>query len=103
MLGAQIAMQWGLAPGLLDTIRHHHQVERYAGAYSRMLACVDLANLICTLRGWSSIGHQLVSANTWSLEQLKLTSMDVQIINEDLAAEIKLHRELIRAGMSVQP
>jgi hypothetical protein len=37
------------------------------------------------------------------LEQLKLTSMDVQIINEDLAAEIKLHRELIRAGMSVQP
>lgn len=103
MLGACVAQHWGLTNGLCDTIRHHHQVDRYAGKYARMIACVDLANLICTLRGWSSIGHKLVSANKWSLEQLKFTATDVQIINEDLSSEIRLHRELIRAGMPKQP
>lgn len=100
MLGTCIAEQWGLTQGLCDTIRHHHQVVRYEGKYSRMIACVDLANLICTLRGWSSIGHKLIAANPWSLEQLNFDATDVQVINEDLTAEIKLHRELIRTGIA---
>lgn len=103
MLGERIARQWGLATGCVDTIRHHHQVDRYNGEYSRMLACVDLANLICTLRGWSSIGHQLIAVNPWSLEQLGLSAVDVQVINEDIGSEIKRHRELIRTGMPDQP
>lgn len=103
MLGARIAQQWGLAQSLQDVIRNHHQVERYEGKFPRMLACVDLANLLCTLRGWSSIGHTLVTASQWSLEQLNFTAVDVQILNEDLSAEIKLHQELIRAGMPQKP
>ncbi|HAI10414.1 MAG TPA: hypothetical protein DCM28_01835 [Phycisphaerales bacterium] len=99
MLGERVAMLWGLSEELGDTIRHHHQVTRYEGKSPRMIACVDLANLICTLRGWSSIGHKLIAANQWSLDQLKLTTLDVQIINDDLHAEVRLYRELIRAGM----
>ncbi len=99
MLGARIADEWGLAQPLHDAIRYHHQVDRYNGEHTRILACVDLANLVCTLRGWSSIGHQLVNANQWSMQQLQLITTDLQVINDDLTAEIKLNRELIRSGM----
>ncbi|MAX22873.1 MAG: hypothetical protein CMJ19_00095 [Phycisphaeraceae bacterium] len=99
MLGARIADEWELAEPLHDAIRYHHQVDRYNGQHTRVLACVDLANLVCTLRGWSSIGHQLVTANQWSMEQLNLSTTDLQVINDDLSAEIKLNRELIRSGM----
>ena len=100
MLGARIAQNWGLEGPLLDVIRHHHDVNNYQGEHPKILACVDLANLLCTLRGWSSIGHKIVEANQWSMEQLNLTPEDVQILNEDLGAELKLHRELIRIGMT---
>jgi HD-like signal output (HDOD) protein len=99
MIGARIAQEWGLSEPLHDAIRYHHQVDRYCGKHTRTLACVDLANLICTLRGWSSIGHKLVAANQWSMQQLELTTTDLQVINDDLTAEIKLNRELMRAGM----
>lgn len=100
MLGARIAQTWGLEGPLLDVIRHHHDVSNYDGEYPQILACVDLANLLCTLRGWSSIGHKIVDANQWSMEQLNLTPEDVQILNEDLGAELELYRELIRIGMT---
>jgi putative nucleotidyltransferase with HDIG domain len=84
MLGQRIAERWGFPKAVQATVRFHHNAEAYRGSEVDAVRCVEVANLICTLKGYSSVGHKLVRFSQPVLIHLGLTKEDISILSEDL-------------------
>ncbi len=57
MLGQRIAEEWGFPEAVQAVVRLHHNSAAYRGSEVDSVRCVELANLICTLKGLSSVGQ----------------------------------------------
>jgi HD-like signal output (HDOD) protein len=88
MLGERVAEQWKFPEAVRSAIRYHHGSVCYRGPAVDVLRCVDVANLICTFRGISSVGMKLVKVCPAALEGLSLSNDDVVVIAEDLQDEL---------------
>ncbi len=84
VLGERIAEQWGFPPAVRGAIRHHHQSGQYRGAEVNVVRCIEVANLLCTLKGMPSIGIKLVAFEPSLLGNLSLTKEDITVLAEDL-------------------
>ena len=84
MLGQQIAEGWGFPAGVQAAVRFHHNSEGYRGSDIDIVRCVEVANLICTLKGFSSVGRKLVRFSPNTLSHLNLGKEDIAILAEDL-------------------
>ena len=58
------------------------------------MRCVEVANLICTLKGVSSVGRKLVRFSPSALSHLNLTKEDISILACDLDGAISTNSEL---------
>ena len=96
VLGARVAEAWRFPESLADAIRHHHNSVGYRGDHVDIVRCVEVANLICTLKGISSVGVKLVQSSQPALAGLSLTKEDIQVLVDDLDREIELHAGLFR-------
>ena len=96
VLGARVAEAWKFADSVTDAIRHHHNSAKYRGEHIDIVRCVEVANLLCTLKGISSVGRKLVMSSQSALEGLALTKEDVAVLIEDLDREIKRHTDLFQ-------
>jgi putative nucleotidyltransferase with HDIG domain len=95
MLGALVAEQWQLPDIVCETIRRHHDVEHgVEGENGGVIACVQLANVLCTLRGPSSIGMRLVKLSPVALKRLGMSHDDIRVLAEDMETELNAHKEL---------
>jgi HD-like signal output (HDOD) protein len=56
VLGAFLGGEWSLPEHLNAAIRHHHGPEQYEGPDREMVCVVAIANLLCHLKGLSSLG-----------------------------------------------
>ena len=93
-LGALIADKWTLPAGPLEAIRHHHEPEKCDGPHREIVHCVSIANLICSLRGTTSVGMNLVRLSHTSLDVLRLRKEDLKVFAEDLGPELEANRLL---------
>ena len=93
-LGQRLAEQWRFPPEVIDTIRYHHMPASYKGEHTDILACVDLANLVCTLKRMPSVGVNLLKSTHWSVQMLRLTKDDVKVLATDLDDELSIHESL---------
>lgn len=93
-LGARVAEGWKFPIEAIDTIRFHHMPQNYRGDHGKILACVDLANLICTLKGVSSAGLNLLRPSRWSLDQLGVDREFLKVLAVDLDHELELNKQL---------
>lgn len=59
-LGERIARNWGFPEAVRAAIQHHHRAEAHTGDCLQTVRCVEVANLICTLKGHSAIGLKCV-------------------------------------------
>lgn len=84
MLGQQIAEGWGFPEAVQAAVRFHHNSEGYRGREIDIVRCVEVANLICTLKGFSSVGRKLVRFSSNTLSHLNLGKEDIAILAEDL-------------------
>lgn len=84
MLGQRIAEGWGFPEAVQAAVRFHHNSEAYHGAEVDAVRCVELSNLICTLKGMSSVGRKLVRFSQPLLGHLKLNKEDISILSQDL-------------------
>ncbi len=84
MLGHRIAEDWGFPEAVQAAVRFHHNSEAYRGTEVDSVRCVEVANLICTLKGLSSVGRKLVRFSPNTLSHLNLTKEDVAILAADL-------------------
>lgn len=93
-LGARIADAWKFPQEVRDCIRFHHMFANYRGEFTDHVACVSLANLICTVKGRTSVGMKLVKPAIAALEHLKATREDARVWADDLDAEFEQHKSL---------
>ncbi|MGO9113960.1 MAG: hypothetical protein ACLP9L_32490 [Thermoguttaceae bacterium] len=53
-----------------------------------IVRCVEVANLICTLKGYSSVGRKLVSVPQSALSVLSLTREHLSVLAHDVGGEL---------------
>ena len=94
VLGARVAETWNFPEPITDAIRHHHASASYRGDHVDTVRCVEVANLLCTLKGISSVGLKLLKGSQPALAGLSLTKEDVGVLVNDLDREIELHANL---------
>jgi putative nucleotidyltransferase with HDIG domain len=103
LLGATVAMQWNLPELVWKTIRHHHS-EQYSGPHAPAIACVELANVMCTAKGLQSVGLPIHRMSTSVLTHLGIGRKDIHPFVERMNHELAAHSELfdlIRPAWSV--
>ncbi|MBZ0266926.1 HDOD domain-containing protein [bacterium] len=93
-LGAAVAEGWRLPPATLAAIRYHHAPEEYSGRHEQVLHCVAVANLICSMKDYTSVGMNLVGLSHASLSSLGLDKSDLKVLAEDLDAEFRASQHL---------
>jgi len=87
-LGARVAARWKFPTLVQDAIRFHHASEQYDGQHPEIVQCVEIANVICTLKNITSVGRKLVRAPVTAMEALGLQRTDVAILAVDLDDEL---------------
>jgi HD-like signal output (HDOD) protein len=93
-LGHRIGQDWHFPPTVQAAIRHHHAAAGYRGEHVQVVRCVEVANLLCTLKGISSVGRKLVAFSRPTLEALSLGRDDVQVLAEALDRELAANARL---------
>lgn len=94
-LGFQVGTIWRLPKGVLQCVRHHHAPDDDNAPLEPLLHCVSIANLVVTLRGYSSVGIGLIHPCKKSLEVLQVTKDDLTVFLTDLDREMELSKEII--------
>lgn len=86
-LGAKVAEGWHLSEGVTAAIGYHHNSQTYTGKEIMVVRCVEVANLICTLKGYSSVGRKLLSISLPVLSALSLTREHLLVLAQDVDEE----------------
>jgi len=87
-LGEKVAANWRFPKATKAAIRYHHTSVNYRGKEIDIVRCVEVANLICTLKGIPSVGLKLVRISQPALAGLSLTKDDIAVLAMDLDQEI---------------
>jgi putative nucleotidyltransferase with HDIG domain len=87
-LGAKLAEGWRFSERVTAAIGYHHNSTGYHGKEIMIVCCVEVANLICTLKGYSSVGRKLVSVSQPALSALSLTREHLSVLAQDLDGEL---------------
>lgn len=88
-LGEKVAEEWRFPESTQAAIRHHHVSTGYKGPHINVVRCVAVANLLCTLKGISSVGVKSVRYSPTVFDGLSLGRHDIAILSEDLDREIE--------------
>lgn len=89
-----MAENWKFPDLVKATIRHHHASVLYRGPAIQTVRCVEVANLLCTLKGITSVGVKLVRTSMPAIEGLSLTRDDLAVLAEDMDTELKQNASL---------
>jgi putative nucleotidyltransferase with HDIG domain len=93
-LGSRIAEKWHFPPVVRAAIRFHHMSQQYRGEDASPIQCVEVANLICTLKGTSSVGQKLIKPPVHAFQVLNLSKEDIVVLASDLDREVSLNEGL---------
>lgn len=95
-LGERIAQVWGFPESVRAAIRYHHMSADYAGDEIQVVRCVEVANVLCTLKGIWSVGLKLVKLSQPALAGLSLAREDISVLAEDLQHELTQNASLFQ-------
>ncbi|MCR4411379.1 MAG: HDOD domain-containing protein [Thermoguttaceae bacterium] len=88
MLGERLAAAWGFPEAVRGAARHHHAAMAYSGESADVIRCVEVANLLCTVKGVPSVGVKLVKVCRATFTALSLSQQDLKVLDEDLNREL---------------
>jgi len=97
-LGAEVARKWQFPEIIQDAIRYHHASEDYQGEGVRLVRCVEVANILCSLKGISSVGVNLVKPSFAVIRALDLGKEDLVALSQDLDRELEENKSLLYIG-----
>ncbi len=95
-LGEKVGRLWGFPEAVDASVRYHHASVSYRGPHLATVQCVEVANMLCTLKGISSVGMKLVRPSAASLKSLSLCKKDLMDIGDRLDHEIEANSELFQ-------
>ena len=87
-LGATVAELWRFPEIVRAAIRFHHESESYKGEGEGIVRCVEIANIICTIKGITSVGQKLVQPTLPVFKAMGFQKEDILILAKDLDGEI---------------
>lgn len=96
MLGERVAQSWRFPEMICDAIRYHHTSVSYRGEHIDLIRCVEVANIITTVKDITSVGVKLVRNSPPALTGLALTGPDLVVLGEDLDQEVRTHTRLFK-------
>lgn len=96
-LGEEVAKLWGFPEATRAAIRHHHMSVNYRGEYVNVVRCMEVSNLLCTLKGIPSVGLKLVKFSGPAFAGLSLAKEDIAALDRELDEELATHAGLFRA------
>jgi len=95
-LGEKVGHTWGFPDVVTAAIRHHHASVNYRGDNISIVRCVEVANLICTLKGIPSVGVKLVKFSQPAVAGLELSKEDIAVLASDLDSELAMNANLFQ-------
>ncbi len=96
ILGGRIAEKWRFPESVRTAIRYHHNPSGYKGQDLTTLHCVQAANAICTLKGYTAVGVKLADSFQEAILALALTREDILVLAEDLDQALAEHALLFQ-------
>lgn len=94
VLGELLAEAWRFPSVTRAAIRYHHASARCPGDSKPMVETVEIANVLCTLKGHSSVGMKLLRPPLDACQTLGLGKQDLLVLATDLDAELKRNDSL---------
>ncbi len=93
-LGAAVGTQWRFPEPVLAAVRHHHDAQLEERPHAPTVACVQVANMLCSYKGIASMGVNLVRPAVAAVNLLKLNKNDLTVLLVDLEEELARHDAL---------
>lgn len=93
-LGECVATSWNFPETVVAAVRYHHASVNYRGEAINIVRCVEVANLLCTLTGASSVGMKLVRISQPALAGLSISREDIAVLASDLKEELAQNASL---------
>jgi len=87
-LGERVAEEWRFPVATRAAIRWHHQSLRYNGEGADLVRCVEVANVICSVKGITSIGRNCVAPPLATFQAIGLTRNDIVVLAADFGREL---------------
>jgi putative nucleotidyltransferase with HDIG domain len=88
MLGARMAEKWSFPATIQGAIRCHHRSGDYRGDRVHVVRCVEVANVVCSLKGITSIGRKLANLTPDTFTVVGLQKEDIVVLAKDLDGEL---------------
>ncbi len=95
-LGERVAEAWKFPPVVKSAIRYHHASMEYDESDKLPVRCVELANVLCSLKGITSVGQNAVRPFNAQAAALPLTTQDMVALVRELEDEIESHQSLFQ-------
>lgn len=87
-LGNAMAEIWRFPEMVRAAIRYHHNSTLCKSMAAPIVRCVEVANVVCTIKGITSVGRKLVSTPGDAFRELGLSKEDILVLSKDLDGEI---------------
>jgi putative nucleotidyltransferase with HDIG domain len=94
VLGDKIAEAWRFPSTVRAAIRHHHSSRYCEDEASDIVRCVEIANVICSMKGITSVGRRLVKPPLGTFRAMGLQKEDIIVLATDLDQEIATSKSL---------
>ena len=94
-LGERVARDWRFPEAVVAAVRHHHDSSRAPAEALDIVRCVEVANILCSLKGMTSVGMNLVAFSAASIAALALSKDDILVLATDLDRELQANQNIL--------
>lgn len=94
-LAERVARDWRFPEPVVAAVRHHHDPSRCPADSLDVVRCVEVANIICSLKGMTSVGTNLVAFSAESIAALSLSKDDILVLATDLDRELEASQSIL--------
>jgi HD-like signal output (HDOD) protein len=94
-VGEAVAERWRVPDFARAVIRWHHDPASCPAPHEPLAHCVAVANAVCSLKGYTSVGENLVRLPIRSLRRMRLGVRDVRVLADQLGAEMSRNQALL--------
>lgn len=95
-LGDGVTRNWSFPETVIAAVRFHHGSANYHGPHVQVVHCVEIANFVCSVKGITSVGINLVQFPREAIQGLTLTKEDVVVLATDLDREVNANESLFQ-------
>lgn len=95
-IGLWVGRNWKFPPAVQSSIQYHHASQKCLNEHLPIVQCVEVANFICSFKGITSIGINLVPPPKETIVALMLTKEDLKVLITDLDSEISRYESLFK-------